>query len=154
MLGLGDASRLDQRYVTYLGWVPYHRTWDYLHYADVGVVVSGGPFMHNNESSKIYHYLRVGLPVVTESGFPNEHVVRDSRCGIVVESGDMTALAEAVLVATQARWDKQFAIRYILENHTWTHRAAIYDRLIRRELRADGVKISDAMPDSASASRQ
>ncbi len=44
--------------------------------------------MHNNESTKIYHYLRARLPVVSESGFPTDHVVRESRCGVVVKSGD------------------------------------------------------------------
>ena len=134
LLGLGDASGLDRRYVTYLGWVPYHQTWDYLYHADVGVVVSAGKSMHNNESSKIYHYLRAGLPVVSESGFPNDHVVRESRCGIVVESGDMSALAQAVLMSPTAKWDREHAIRYVLQNHTWAHRAAFYDRLIQSEL--------------------
>jgi glycosyltransferase involved in cell wall biosynthesis len=134
MLGLGDASRLDRQYVTYLGWVPYHRTWDYFYHADIGVVVSAGKSMHNNESSKIYHYLRAGLPVVSESGFPNDYVVRESRCGIVVESGDMSALARAVLTAATTKWDRRHAVRYILQNHTWARRAALYDRLIQYQL--------------------
>lgn len=138
MLGLGDASRLDRQCVTYLGWVPYHQTWDYLYHADVGVVVSAGKSMHNNESSKIYHYLRAGLPVVSESGFPNDHVVRESRCGIVVESGDMSALAEAILMSARAKWDREDAIRYILQKHTWAHRAAFYDQLIQSELNQGG----------------
>jgi len=57
-----------------MGAVSYERSWDYLHHADVGVLVAAGPFMHNNESTKIYHYLRVGLPVVSEAGFPNDPV--------------------------------------------------------------------------------
>jgi hypothetical protein len=138
MFGVGDVSRLDRAYVTYLGWVPYHRTWNYFHHAGVGVVVSAGPFMHNNESSKNYHYLRAGLPVVSESGFPNDHVVRESGCGTVVPSGDMCVLADAILTAGRTTWDRASAIRYILENHTWDKRVAVYDQLLRRELRAGG----------------
>ena len=134
MFGHGDVGRLDRTRVRCLGPLPYHRTWDYFHHADVGVVVSAGSFMHNNESSKIYHYLRAGLPVVSESGFPNDDVVRDSRCGILVESGDMDALAEAALAAAAKDWDREYARRYILENHTWARRVALYDRLLRREL--------------------
>src|SRR5213078_1722747 len=63
MCGVGDVSRLNRADVTYLGRLPYHRTWNYFQHADVGVVVSAGAFMHHNESSKIYHYLRAGLPV-------------------------------------------------------------------------------------------
>jgi hypothetical protein len=138
MFGVGDVRRLDRRHVTYLGWMPYLRTWNYFYHAHVGVVVSAGPFMHNNESSKIYHYLRAGLPVVSESGFPNDHVVRESRCGSVVESGDMDALAEAVLSAARTNWDRAYAVRYILENHTWAQRGAVYNRLLRREFPVDG----------------
>jgi Glycosyl transferases group 1 len=138
MFGVGDVRRLDRSRVTYLGWMPYLRTWNYFYHAHVGVVVSAGPFMHNNESSKIYHYLRAGLPVVSESGFPNDHVVRESRCGSVVESGDMDALAEAVLSAARTNWDRAYAVRYILENHTWAQRGAVYNRLLRREFPVDG----------------
>src|SRR5262245_17668525 len=138
MCGVGDVSRLDRTHVTYLGWMPYHRTWDYFYHADVGIVVSAGMFMHNNESSKIYHYLRAGLPVVSESGFPNDYVVHESRCGIVVRSGDMSALADAALTAARTTWDRAYAERYILENHTWDKRVTVYNQLLRRELGADG----------------
>ena len=145
MLGLGDVRRLDRAHVTYLGSVPYHRTWNYFYHAHVGLVVSAGSFMHNNESSKIYHYLRAGLPVVSESGFPNDHVVRESRCGTVVQAGDIRALSDAVLAFGGATWDRAYAINYIIENHTWDNRIAVYDRLLRRELGSQGeAKISTA----------
>jgi glycosyltransferase involved in cell wall biosynthesis len=131
LIGDGDVSEIDRRAVTYLGTVLYTRAWDYLRYADVGVVVSAGPFMHNNESSKIYHYLRAGLPVVTESGFPNDHVVRESQCGIVVEGHDLKALAEMVGQVARTPWNREHAIRYIRANHTWGHRAKVYDEILR-----------------------
>ena len=133
MCGVGDVSRLDRAHVTYLGWVPYERTWDYFRYADVGVVVSAGPFMHNNESSKIYHYLRAGLPVVSESGFPNDHLIREAQCGRLVDGADTRALTEAVIEAARTRWDRARAVTYILENHTWAQRVKVYDRLLRDE---------------------
>ena len=113
--------------------MPYHRTWNYLQHADVGIVVSAGPFMHNNESSKIYHYLRAGLPVASEAGFPNDHVVTEAECGLVVDSHDMRTLAEAVVAAARTPWDKARAIRYICENHTWAERVKVYDELLRNE---------------------
>lgn len=134
LLGTGDVRRLDRRAVTHLGAVPYARTWDYMHHANVGVVVSAGPFMHNNESSKLYHYLRAGLPVVSESGFPNEHVVTESGCGLLTPSGDTAALADGISTAARRRWDVERARRYVLENHTWDRRAATYDAVIRQEL--------------------
>ena len=107
------------------------QSWDYLRHANVGVVVAAGPFMHNNESTKIYHYLRAALPVVSEAGFPNDHVVTESGLGEVVPNGDMTFMAERVVAAARANWDRDAALAYVLGNHTWDCRAATYDRVIR-----------------------
>lgn len=134
MLGTGDVKRLDPQFVTYLGAVPYDESWDYMYGCDVGIVVSAGTFIHNNESTKIYHYLRAGRPVVSESGFPNDHVVRRARCGFVVENGDMDGMAEQIERALHHPWDWEYAVQYILDHHTWDVRAQVYDRLFRQEL--------------------
>ena len=116
------------------GIIPYEKSWDYLYHADVGIVVSAGKFMHNNESSKIYHYLRVGLPCVTEAGFPNDNVVRESKLGFVVENGRMELMAQKAEEAIVQNWDREYAINYILRNHTWDKRVEVYDRLIKTHL--------------------
>ncbi len=132
VFGPGDRGRLDRRFATHLGAVPYAASWDHMRHARVGVVVSAGSFMHNNESTKVYHYLRAGLPTVSESGFPNDGVVRDSGLGVVVESGDIDALASGVREAAVRDWDRDGARRYILAHHTWDRRAAIYGEVIGR----------------------
>jgi glycosyltransferase involved in cell wall biosynthesis len=124
--------------VTYLGSASYDESWQALHFADVGIVVSAGPFMHNNESTKIYHYLRAGLPVVSESGFPNDHVVTSSGLGFLVENEDMEEMAERVAEAASAVWDRNAAIEYILDHHTWDRRAAVYDQVLRDEFANPG----------------
>jgi hypothetical protein len=134
VLGPGAAHNLDGSYVKYLGATSYQASWNYLHHADVGVVVAAGPFNHNNESTKVYHYLRVGLPTVSEAGFPNDQVICDARLGFVVPSGNMSAMAAAIMKAAETDWDHDYAIRYILEQHTWDARAGIYDRVIRAVL--------------------
>jgi glycosyltransferase involved in cell wall biosynthesis len=134
LLGLGDVRRLDPSYVTFLGVVPYEETWNYFYFSHVGIVIAAGKFMHNNESTKIYHYLRVGLPVVSEAGFPNDHVVTESGLGFVVENGNLELMAERVELATHTDWNRTRAIDYILENHTWDKRVEVYDSIIKREL--------------------
>jgi len=132
MIGAGDVSRLDPECVTYLGSVLHDDVWSYFGHAHVGVVVSAGPFMHNNESTKIYHYLRAGLPVVSESGFPNDDVVRQSGLGFVVDNGDMAGMAQCIEDASRAKWDRAATARYIIENHTWDTRVEVYERLFRQ----------------------
>ena len=132
MLGTGDLSQLDPQWVTYLGAVEYPQSWNYMHRADVGVVVASGSFSHNNESTKIYHYLRVGLPVVSEAGFPNDGVVTDSRLGFVVENGNMEAMAAKAVEAADRAWDRDFAICYVLQSHTWAKRVETYAAMLAR----------------------
>jgi glycosyltransferase involved in cell wall biosynthesis len=131
LIGPGDASLLDRQYVDYLGAVPYERSWDYLYFAHVGVVLAPGKYLHNNESTKIYHYLRAGLPVVTEGGFPNTHIVEEAKLGFVAPNGDMKAMASLVLQAAKRTWSPSQAIEYILTHHTWDVRAKVYDRLLQ-----------------------
>jgi hypothetical protein len=131
MLGSGDVRRLNRNHVTYLGTSSYHESWDYFHFADVGIVVSAGVH-HNNESSKIYHYLRAGLPVVGEAGFPNDNVVCESRLGFVTENGNLEQLAEKVEDAARKNWNRDDAVRYILNHHTWDRRVEIYDTIFKQ----------------------
>jgi glycosyltransferase involved in cell wall biosynthesis len=132
MMGAGDVSKLDDRYVKYLGVVPYTETWNYFYHAHVGIVVSAGQFMHNNESSKIYHYLRAGLPVVSESGFPNDHLIEDAQLGYVTQSEDIQLMADRVADAATRGWDNQRAVDLILERHTWDQRVKVYHDIITR----------------------
>ena len=133
VIGPGDVEDLDQRCVTYLGVVPYEKTWDYLHFAHVGVeLVKGFSFMHNNESSKIYHYLRAGLPVVTEAGLPNSNLVTEAKLGFIVENGNLELMAQKIEEAASRKdWDRNYSINYILNNHTWYKRAEVYDKILK-----------------------
>lgn len=128
--GKGDTAGLDSGVVTNMGCASYEDSWQAMHFADVGVVVSAGPFMHNNESTKIYHYLRAGLPVVSESGFPNDPVVESCGSGWLVEHEDMEAMAATVALAAEAERNREAAIQYVLERHTWDRRAEVYDQVI------------------------
>jgi glycosyltransferase involved in cell wall biosynthesis len=130
LLGSGDVSGLDRDCVTYLGAAPYNESWDYFHYADVGIVVSAGVH-HNNESSKIYHYLRAGLPVVSEAGFPNDDVIVEARLGFVVDNGNLELMAKKVEEAAHKEWDCYHAVNYILNKHTWDKRADVYDNVFK-----------------------
>ena len=88
--------------------------------------------MHNNESTKIYHYIRAGLPVVSESGFPNDDVVRESKLGFVTENGNMELMAQNIIKAATTDWNKDYAKEYIIKNHTWDKRVEVYDKLLKK----------------------
>ena len=106
MLGPGDVRGSTRDTSPISAPCGYEDAWNYLHFADVGIVVAAAAFLHNNESTKIYHYLRVGLPVVSEAGFPNDHVIGEARLGFCVENGNLPALADAVAEAARTTWDR------------------------------------------------
>ena len=141
LIGPGDTTKLDSSYVTYLGEVPLPECWDYFYYANIGIVVSAGKFMHNNESTKIYHYIRAGLPVVSESGFPNDDVVRESKLGFVTDNGDMELMAKNIIRAAASEWNKDYAKEYIIKNHSWDKRVEVYDRLFKDYLHSKKIKV-------------
>jgi hypothetical protein len=133
-VGMGDVNQLDPEAVTYLGTVENDRIWDYHYFADVGIVLAQGLIQHN-ESSKIYYYLRAGLPVVSEDAIHNNNLIREASCGLIARYGDEDMMADLVETAVYRKWAKEEAARYMVENHTWDHRARVYDRLIRQEFR-------------------
>ena len=131
LMGPGDTSAVDRRWVSCLGSVPYTRSWDAIHFADVGVVLALGPEPNHNESTKIYHYLRAGLPVVCESGFPNQGLISEVEFGAVSPNGDMQAMAQCVEELARRKPDPGPAVAHIRRHHTWRRRAEVYDATLR-----------------------
>ena len=125
-------DKLDHNVVTCLGAVENSRIWDYQYFADVGIALGQGKVQHN-ESSKIYYYLRTGLPVVSEEPIPNNHLIKESGLGFIADYSDNQMMAEMIQSAIYQKWQKEEAIQYILNNHTWDKRVQVYDALIRKE---------------------
>jgi hypothetical protein len=131
-IGPGDVTRLNRESVIYFGAVEYEKAWNYFHHADAGVVVASGTFLHNNESTKIYHYLRAGLPAVVESGFPNQSLVQQCELGFIAENGNMERMADLAIEACHREWNRDSAVDHIRKHHTWDRRVEVYDRLVKR----------------------
>jgi len=132
-VGTGLVDQLDASCVTNLGSARNDRAWDYQYFARVGIALAQGP-IQDNESSKIYYYLRTGLPVVAEASIPNCALIQAAECGIVTPYGDDERMAASIETSVNTTWDQEAAVRYTLENHTWDQRALAYDRVIRERL--------------------
>jgi hypothetical protein len=129
-VGAGDTEVIDPDAVTCLGHVDNVRSWDYQRFAHVGIALAQGPVQHN-ESSKIYYYLRTGLPVVAEESIPNSSLVHEAGLGFTVGYGQHETMAEMIEAAAVRTWDRERAVRHVLAHHTWEERARVYARLIR-----------------------
>lgn len=133
LLGLGYVDQIDHDAVTYLGGVENDRIWDYHYFADVGIVLAQGAIQHN-ESSKIYYYLRAGLPVVSEAPVPNNQLIREANLGFIAAYGNNEEMAALIGEAIARTWNKKRAIHQIVEKHTWDFRALVYQEVITKEL--------------------
>jgi glycosyltransferase involved in cell wall biosynthesis len=132
-VGTGKTDRIDHGAVTCLGTVPNERIWDYQYFAHAGIALAQGALQHN-ESSKIYYYLRTGLPVVSEAPIPNNQVIVDANLGYLSPWQDDQVMADMIEEAVHRKWDQEHAMEYVLKNHTWDARARVYDRLFRETL--------------------
>ncbi len=128
LVGPGRTDRLDPSLVTYMGSVENDKVWDYHHFADVGIVFAQGQVQHN-ESSKIYYYLRAGLPVVSEEPVPNNWLIGETKLGLIAAYGDEGGMAERIEDAAHTKWDREEAMGYMVANHSWDARAQVYAEL-------------------------
>ena len=132
VLGGGDASRLDAACTYYLGAVECDEAWSYMQHSHVGIeLVKSGRAMQNNESSKLYHYLHAGLPVVSETGLPNTRLLEETGHGFIVECDDLQTLTDRIEQSAASTWNKARVIEYMREHHTWDHRASIYHDILK-----------------------
>jgi hypothetical protein len=126
-MGPGAVDRLDPSALTHVGVVDFREIWNWQYHASVGVVLAQGP-VQDNESSKIYYYLRTGLPVACEAPVPNAWLVSHTGHGAVVEyeADDVIALAEAAAGLARRPPEADGVVRYVVDHHSWDARAAIY----------------------------
>jgi glycosyltransferase involved in cell wall biosynthesis len=129
--GPGDTRRLDPAAARHVGAVDIERFWDWQRHASVGLVLAQGP-VQDNESSKIYYYLRTGLPVVCERPVPNAALVTQTGHGRLVDYEDVTALAEASAELAARPPESRGVVDYMITAHAWEARAALYDPLLAR----------------------
>jgi hypothetical protein len=134
-VGPGRTDRLDPRFVTAVGPVAHEAVWDYQHHADVGVVLARGAVQHD-EASKLYYYLRAGLPAVSESPVPNNYLISESGAGLVAPFGDDAVMAEMIEAVARGPRDPRAAQDYVLAHHTWDRRVDVYERWLAAEVGA------------------
>jgi len=125
-IGSGETDHLDPDAVVHLGRIDASDYWNWQRHAKVGLVLAQGP-VQDNESSKIYYYLRTGLPVVCERGVPNAWLVEQTHHGAVVEYGDSVRIADAAAALAKSAPELNGLIRHVIENHSWDARASKYD---------------------------
>ncbi|MGE4618804.1 MAG: glycosyltransferase [Planctomycetota bacterium] len=109
--------------------------WQYLRHADVGVAISPSENQFESELSKIYYYLRAGLPTVCETSALNGNLVTETGHGYVVDHDDPEQFAAAILRAAEFPNQHQPTMEQMAKEHSWKNRASTYAKAL--EIDAD-----------------
>lgn len=86
--------------------------------------------VQDNESSKIYYYLRTGMPVICEEPVPNISLIEETGCGAVVPYDDVEAMSAAAAEMVSAKRDVKLIAQHMIAQHSWDARAALYDQVL------------------------
>mgnify|MGYP000220988032 CR=1 FL=1 len=110
--------------VEFLGFVPYDKLHTYLAICHVGLC----PYLYipvrgTKGSSKLFLYMRAGLPVIA-SDFPGiRALVKDAKCGILVDPTNVRQLANAIIKLLKnpelARQMGENGLRAVRERYNW-----------------------------------
>lgn len=125
-MGTGQTDYLDPAAVIHVGQIDAREVWDWQRHARVGLVLAQDA-VQDNESSKIYYYLRTGLPVVCEEPVPNKWLVEETGLGAVVPYDQIEAMADAAVALIHSNPKVSGVVEYMVEKHSWDVRAALYE---------------------------
>jgi hypothetical protein len=132
-MGVGSTNLLDPQALLHVGAFENRAYWNWQRHAAVGIVLAQGLVQHN-ESSKIYYYLRTGLPVVCEAPVPNAALITELGHGVLCAYDDSEEMAD------QAAWfchhppENHQVIERMIAEHSWDLRAATYDNILMQAL--------------------
>ena len=131
-MGAGETDQLDPAVVRHLGSFDMNEYWNWQHHSQVGIVLAQGT-LQDNESSKIYYYLRTGLPIVCEEPVPNRLLIEETGCGAIVPYDQIQAMSDAAAELVWAPRNADHIANYMVKKHSWDARAALYDPVLRGE---------------------
>jgi glycosyltransferase involved in cell wall biosynthesis len=133
LYGMKNGCHLHPSIVRH-GEMPQDDIWDYIRYAAVGLALATGPHAFDNDLSKIYSYLRGGLPVLSESTVLNNDLIQQTGLGRVFSYGDTADLiagALSLLNNPPDRKKREAAMTFMAGEHAWERRVDIYAKLFQ-----------------------
>jgi len=94
-----DEGGLENR-IEHVEWLPYDRMMEYLVVADVGLALhqprSEYQYVSTGTGRKFFTYMQAGLPIVGPEFWEIGEVVRETGCGLLVDTTDPAEIADAV----------------------------------------------------------
>jgi hypothetical protein len=115
--------------------------WDFLRAAHLGLALAVGPEAFDNDSSKVVHYLRAGLPVLAEEPILQIGLLRSLGMGQGFgygRVGELRQAARALLSWLPAPATRRWAMSVMRREHSWLRRVDAYLELFQHLLASPG----------------
>ncbi|MBW1712452.1 MAG: hypothetical protein JRJ59_04830, partial [Deltaproteobacteria bacterium] len=111
---------------------PEEEVWDFIRWADLGLALATGRLAFDNDVSKIYNYLRGGLPVLSEAPILQNKLIRETGLGAVFKFGDGDDLvAQALKLLAHPPAGRERVMAFMAQSHSWETRVETYVRLMK-----------------------
>jgi hypothetical protein len=127
----GDPDTALDPLIVLHGEIPEPRLWDYIRHARIGLAPAVGELPFDNDLSKIYYYLRGGVPVLAEQHVANVALIETTRFGRFFRYGDIEDLAAHArgMLTWDTATDRPRVMEYMAREHSWDMRVDEYVRL-------------------------
>ena len=84
--------------ISFVGWIDLKDVPTYVSVSDVCVIPHyANPHIDRTIPHKLFQYMAMGKPIVSTDARPLKRIIEAEQCGIVVPSGDVQAMAEAIV---------------------------------------------------------
>ena len=133
LYGGGDTC-FPNRLIVDHGEMPENEVWNYIQHADIGLALATGPHAFDNDVSKIFNYLRGGLPVLTEDPILTNKLVKQTGLGKIFMYGnvdDLISNALELLDNPMKQKKKEAVMKFMIEHHSWEKRVKDYALFLR-----------------------
>jgi len=137
MYGGDPECSLDRRVIDH-GELCEQDVWDFIRHANIGLAFATGPLPFDNDVSKIFNYLRGGLPVLSEEPIVNNALIQETGFGQIFPHGDVDRLVQsAVDLLEHPPIEKREAVmQHMATEHSWDRRVGTYLELFKKVLSA------------------
>ncbi len=108
--------------------------WNFIRFARLGIALATADLAFDNDVSKIYNYLRGGLPVLCEEPILQGELVGQTGLGAVFRFGDKAGMVEAALKLLDTPWEdkRETTMEFMAKDHSWDNRVETYVELFRK----------------------
>ena len=113
-----------QEHVIFMGWLDYSQAIAAINDSDVGIVPHHATESWNSTiPNKLFDYMSMSKPVIVSDAKPAARIVKEERCGIVVEDRNVEDLAHAILRLTDESVRGEMGRRgreAVMQRYNWT----------------------------------